>query len=65
MGQNLLNIDEAAEFLKMKKWTIYAWISQKKIPFIKCGRLVRFDIDVLSKWLQGNSFNPIPNKHRV
>ena len=33
----LLDINETAEFLKIKKSTIYAWVHRKEIPFIKMG----------------------------
>lgn len=30
----LLNIDEAAAYLRIKKPTLYSWVFQKKIPYI-------------------------------
>ena len=32
--------------------TVYAWTSQKRIPYIKMGRLVRFNVDEVTKWLE-------------
>ena len=29
-----------------------AWTSQKRIPYIKMGRLVRFNMDEVNKWLE-------------
>lgn len=56
--RKLLNIDRLAEYLNVNRNTIYAWISQKKIPYIKLGRLVRFRLNDILKWVQCNVFFP-------
>lgn len=48
----LLTIDQIAEFLQVKRSTIYAWIHQQYIPYIKVGRLVRFRKDKIIEWLK-------------
>ena len=40
--ERLLTIQEAAERLGVKPNTLYLWVSQKRIPHRKIGRLVRF-----------------------
>ncbi len=40
--ERLLTIQEAAEKLGVKPNTLYLWVSQKRIPHRKIGRLVRF-----------------------
>jgi excisionase family DNA binding protein len=37
----LLTVIEAAKLLRMQPSTIRAWVSQRKLPYIKLGRLVR------------------------
>lgn len=37
----LLTVPEAAALLRLKPSTIRAWTCQRKIPFVKLGRLVR------------------------
>jgi excisionase family DNA binding protein len=47
---DLLTVPEAAELLRLKPSTIRAWICQRKIPFVKLGRLVRIrrsDVEAL------------------
>ena len=51
----LLSIQEAAEYLGLKVATLYAWVSQKKIPFVKCGRLVKFDLMRIDCWIDDMS----------
>ena len=48
--ERLLTVKEAATFLAVQKRTIYAWVQQRRIPFRRAGRLLRFDRAELSKW---------------
>lgn len=41
MDSDLLTVPEAAALLRLKPSTIRAWTSQRRIPFVKVGRLVR------------------------
>jgi len=50
--KELLDTKEAAEFLGIKKSTLYEWIIQRKIPHIKVGRLVKFRRKDLEEWLK-------------
>ncbi len=38
----LLSVGEAATYLKIAVWTLRHWVSDRKIPFVKLGKLVRF-----------------------
>ena len=51
----LLNIKQLAHFLGVKEGTIYVWVCHRKIPFLKVGRLVKFDLRKIEKWLEENS----------
>ncbi|MCM8786886.1 MAG: helix-turn-helix domain-containing protein [Candidatus Omnitrophica bacterium] len=48
----LMNVDELAEYLGLKKQTIYNWLSKKKISGIKIGKVWRFDKNYINKWLK-------------
>ena len=50
----LLDIDETAQFLKVSKWTLYAWVHRKKIPYCKVGGHVRFRPEEIEEWLGKN-----------
>ena len=41
MDSELLTVPEAAALLRLKPSTIRAWVCQRKIGFVKLGRLVR------------------------
>lgn len=38
---DLLTVPETAELLRLKPSTIRAWVCQRRIPYVKLGRLVR------------------------
>ncbi|MBI4444319.1 MAG: helix-turn-helix domain-containing protein [Acidobacteria bacterium] len=42
MESELMTIDQAARYLSIAKPTLYHWVSDRRIPFVKMGRLVRF-----------------------
>jgi excisionase family DNA binding protein len=48
----LLDIIQLAEMLNIKKKTIYEWVRQRKIPYIKLGGLIRFDPEEIEKWVE-------------
>jgi excisionase family DNA binding protein len=55
MQENLLRIDQVAEYLKVDKFTVYRLVSQKKIPAFKVGNQWRFKKKMIDAWLLKNS----------
>lgn len=47
----LVDIAELSKGLDISRHTIYGWVSQKKIPYTKVGRLLRFDLQEIREWL--------------
>lgn len=62
---NLLTIDDAAQMLAIRPWTLRSWVSQRKIPYVKIGRLVRFDSKELEKFVDQNKVEPVGNTMRL
>lgn len=48
----LMDVEELADYLRLKKQTIYNWLHAKKISGIKVGRVWRFDRRDIDKWLK-------------
>jgi excisionase family DNA binding protein len=48
----LIDIEELADYLKLKKQTIYNWLHQRKISGIKVGGVWRFDRKDIDVWLK-------------
>jgi excisionase family DNA binding protein len=55
-GAQLVGVTDAARFLSISKSTLYGWIWQRRIPFVKMGRSVRFDVRDLEQFIQSNRF---------
>lgn len=43
---------EAAQFLGCTEKTLRVWTSQRRVPFVKVGRLTRFRLGDLERWLE-------------
>jgi excisionase family DNA binding protein len=55
LEKRFLNMDECAEFLGVTKGTLYAWVCYRKIPYLKVGRLVKFDLRSIEEWLKARA----------
>lgn len=53
-GRRLIGIKEAARYLDISTNTLYTWVSQKRIPHVKIGRLVKFDLETLDRFIESN-----------
>lgn len=49
-----MTIEELAHYLLVSKKTLYAWVSERKIPFTKVGRALRFSVVDIDRWLEKN-----------
>lgn len=56
---NLLNVQEAASYLHISISTLYRWIHQKKIEYVKIGSRVLFSEDILKKYIEQNTIIPV------
>ena len=61
MTKRFIGIKELAEYVDIKKKTIYSWVNQRKIPYVKVGRLIRFDWKEINEWLENNSITVYNN----
>ena len=48
----LLDVNEAADLLRVKPGTLYSWASKGKVPARKVGALVRFHRGDLLAWTE-------------
>ena len=58
----LLKVNEVSEILGLKVSTIYKYTMSRKLPFIKLGGSLRFDIEKIEEFIQENSKEPIQNQ---
>ena len=50
-----MNINELSELTGLSTSTLYSWVSQRRIPFVKCGRLTKFDLERIDDWIKESS----------
>lgn len=55
---SLLSAKEAAQKLGISKFTIYAWVSQKRIAFVKIGDRTMFDPADLEEFINKGRVRP-------
>lgn len=65
MERRLIDINEFSEYLGISKYTFYTWVSQRKMPFHKVGRLTKFDKAEIDEWIDSQPGAGISsaNKH--
>jgi excisionase family DNA binding protein len=54
----LLTIQEAARYLSVSVSTLYGWVWQRRIPFVKIGRALRFDPTDLEAYIEASKQYP-------
>ena len=58
----LMSIQEAAVYTGLAVPTLYKMVSQRRIPYVKVGRLTKFDLGLLDAWIKQNTVMPMPSK---
>lgn len=49
----LLTVKEIAELLRISERKVYELVSNNEIPHVKVGGSIRFNSEVINKWLSG------------
>ena len=52
MEMEVLNIEEACQYLRIAKVTLYKYIRRGEIPAFKVGRVWRFHKESLEQWVR-------------
>jgi len=56
MEKRFLGIEEASQYLGLTRGTLYVWVCQRRIPYLKIGKLVKFDLLEIEKWLNDKRY---------
>jgi excisionase family DNA binding protein len=54
MQSRLFTVQEAARYLAVSASTLYGWVWQRRISFVKVGRALRFDVRDLERFIDEN-----------
>lgn len=52
--KRLFTPKEVAEYLAVSPKTIYKWSFQGRVPYLKLGKTLRFDLKEIDEWLKGH-----------
>jgi len=50
--KRFVGIKELAKYLDVTVDTLYVWVCHKRIPYVKIGRLVKFDLQKIERWIK-------------
>ncbi|HXV79899.1 MAG TPA: helix-turn-helix domain-containing protein [Candidatus Binatia bacterium] len=53
--EELITIQQVANYLKVDRFTVYRMVTQKRIPAFKVGGQWRFKQEMIDSWLLRNS----------
>ena len=54
----LISVQELADKIKFNKLTIYRWVKERKIPFVKMpGNDIRFNKEKIENWIEARTIN--------
>ena len=62
LTRRLLSIQEASDYTGLAVNTLYKMVNQRRIPYVKLGSRVRFDVGLLDGWLKQHTVMPMPEK---
>jgi excisionase family DNA binding protein len=54
MENRWLSVDEIANHLGIKRDTVYKWISERRMPGHKIGRLWKFNKSEIDEWVRSS-----------
>lgn len=60
IARRLLDIRDVASYTGLSTHTLYTMVSQRRIPFVKLGRRVKFDKGKVDDWIKNHSVMPMP-----
>jgi excisionase family DNA binding protein len=61
-SRRLVDIRVLADYLGISPDTGYTLVSQRRIPYVRVGRLLRFDLKTIDGWITQNSVMPMPRE---
>ena len=57
MNDRYLSVAEICTYLGIKRDTVYKWISEKKLPAHRIGKLWKFKISEVDEWVKNEDKN--------
>ena len=55
--KRFLDMNECSKYVGITKGTLYVWVCRRKIPYLKIGKLVKFDVQRIERWMKNKEIN--------
>ena len=52
MERKFIGIKDLSQYLGLTKGTLYVWVCHKRIPYLKFGKALRFDLREIEAWVK-------------
>ena len=59
INRQLVSVKEAAAYTGLSPHTLYTMVSQRRVPYVKLGRLTKFDLSQLEQWIEAHTVRPV------
>ena len=57
ISNKMLKINDVMTKLGVSEPTLRLWIQKKSIPFVRVGKLIRFESSDLNRWIESRKVN--------
>jgi excisionase family DNA binding protein len=58
LAPRLIGIGEVATYVGLSIHTLYRMVSERRIPHVKLGRALKFDLKDVDTWISKNTVRP-------
>ena len=62
VNKRLLTVKETAEYLGVTTGSLYQMVHRRTVPFVKLGKVLRFDLKRLEEYIDNNTIEVINYK---
>ena len=63
LQKRLIGVEEAAYYLGIQRSTLYAWAERRKVPSVKMGARLLFDLQDLDRLIEASKRPRNSNSH--
>ena len=60
-GNRLWNVRDLATFLATSAHAVYKLVERRQVPFVRLGRKILFDPDIIRTWINQHAVTPEQN----
>jgi len=57
-GRRFFGVRELAKYLDIPVGTLRSWVWMRKIPYVKLGKIVKFDFRDIDEWIKERRVEP-------